>query len=143
MRCLAALMIGIGCVFVAVGCQKSLPATVGGVVTIDGQSLPEGENYAGEVMFHPTGGGAPAYGQFLSGGEYLVQTGTTKGLTPGDYKVTVRLVEIEPEPPGGYENAPAQKLISPRKYNDIERTDLQATIVDGKNTVNLDLVTGK
>ena len=140
-RCL--LVIVLGCTFFVTGCQKSLPATVSGVVTIDGQPLPEGDNYSGEVMFHPTGGGAPAYGQFLDGGKYLVQTGTTKGLTPGDYKITVRLVEIEPEPPGGYQNAPGQKLISPPMYNDIERTDLTATVSDGKNTVDLNLVTSK
>lgn len=128
-------------VVAAMGCQKSLPATVSGTVTIDGESLPEGANYTGEVMFYPLGGGAPAVGQFAKGGTYTLQTGTTTGLTPGDYTVTVRLVEMEPEPPGGYQNAPGQKLISPARYNDVDRTDLKATIVEGANTVDLQLTT--
>ena len=33
------------------GCQPSLPATVSGQVTIDGEPLPEGANTTGEVMF--------------------------------------------------------------------------------------------
>ena len=45
------------------GCQPSLPATVSGQVTIDGEPLPEGANTTGEVMFYPAGGGAPAYGE--------------------------------------------------------------------------------
>lgn len=127
------------CASAIVGCQKSLPATVSGTVTLDGEPLPEGPNYAGTIVLYPTAGGAAAYGQITKGGHYEVQTGTTQGLAPGDYKVTVRLVEIEPEPPGGYVNAPAQKLISPKRYNDRELTDLTKSIAEGANTIDLDL----
>ena len=141
MRTFVASLLVLASLVMAGGCQKSLPATVSGQVTIDGASLPEGANTTGEVMFYPSGGGAPAYGEFTSGGRYRAQTGTTSGLVPGSYKVTVRLVEIEPEPPGGYQNAPGQKIISPPRYNDIEKTDLEVTIQEGSNTLDLDLTT--
>ncbi len=57
------------------GCQKTLPATVEGTITINDESLPQGPNIAGEVMLYPVGGGAAAYGVIGAGGQYVVQTG--------------------------------------------------------------------
>ena len=121
------------------GCQKKLPATIEGVIKIDGQPLAAGRTTTGEVMFHPTGGGAAAYGPITSGGKYSVSTGATKGLEPGDYKITVRVVEVEPEPPGGYRSPPAQKVISPPRYQDRDTSGLVEKVQPGKNTIDLDL----
>ena len=123
------------------GCGDSLPATVTGTVTIDGKPLPENENVTGNVVFYPTAGGAAAFGDVSSGGKYKITTGSTKGLAPGEYKVTVRVIEIEPEPPGGYKAAPPQKLLSPPKYNDNEKTDLLVKVEPGSQTLDLDLTT--
>ena len=133
--CLSVLVVLLCCL----GCGESLPATVSGTVTIDGQPLPEGETVTGNVVFYPTAGGAAAFGDVSSGGKYKITTGSTKGLAPGDYKVTVRVIEMEPEPPGGYKVAPPQKLLSPPKYNDNEKTDLQVTVEAGSQTIDLDL----
>ena len=121
------------------GCQKTLPAVVEGVIRIDGQSLPEDASTKGEVMFYPTGGGAAAYGSISTGGKYLVKTGDTEGLEPGEYKVTVRVVEVPPEPPGGFQNAPPQKMISPPRYQSRDQSDLIKEVQPGKNVIDLDL----
>ena len=123
-----------------VGCGQSLPATVSGTVTLDGQSLPAGPRVTGSVMYFPTGGGAAAYGTVISGGKYTMQTGDIQGLQPGEYLVTVRVVDIDPPPPGGYYNAPASKLITPPRYKDRDQTDLKVQVLEGKNEIDLELV---
>jgi hypothetical protein len=122
------------------GCGSSLPASVDGTVTLDGRPLPEGPLIDGTVMFYPTSGGAAAYGSVTSGGKYVMNTGSTKGIEPGGYVVTVRVVEIDPPPPGGYNNAPGQRLITPPRYEDRDQTDLKAEVKAGKNTIDLKLV---
>ena len=122
-----------------VGCSNSLPATVSGTITIDDKPLTEKENIGGEVMLFPSGGGAAAYAALDADGRYAVQTGGTKGMEPGNYRVTVRVVEIEREPPGGYQRVPKQKLISSPSYQDRENSGLTAEIEPGKNTIDFDL----
>lgn len=119
------------------GCEKKLPATVSGSITVDGET-PTG-NLAGEVMFHPSGGGAMAMAPLLADGTYVISTGATKGLEPGSYDVTVRVVENEPEPPGGYKNAPAQKPLAPSRYGDKKKSGLSAEVKPGKNEFVFDL----
>ena len=121
------------------GCGGALPATVSGTITIAGNPLPEGEHIAGEVMFYPVAGGAAAYGNVSSGGAYEITTGGTKGLEPGEYVVTVRVVQMPPPPPGGYQNAPPQKLVSPPRYQNRDSSDLKFKVTPGKNTIDLNL----
>ena len=126
-------------VLVPSGCGGSLPSTVVGTITLDGNPLPENANTSGSVFFYPAGGGAAAYGMITSGGKYSLQTGGTSGLQPGEYVVTVSLIEIPPEPPGGFQNAPNSQLISPSKYEDREKTDLKKIVTEGQNTIDLEL----
>ena len=119
------------------GCESTLPATVSGTITIDGQPLTG--HIAGEVMFHPTGGGAAALAPLESDGGFTVSTGSTKGLEPGTYDVTVRVAETDPEPPGGYESAPAQRPLSPGRYGIRDKSGLSADVKEGKNEFNFDL----
>jgi len=122
------------------GCGDSLPATVSGNVTIDGKDLSGNDNVTGNVVFYPTGGGAAAFGDVSAGGKYKITTGSTKGLQPGEYKVTARIIEIEPPPEGGqHQVAPPQKLLSPERYSDNEKTDLKVMVEAGSQTIDLDL----
>jgi len=119
------------------GCENTLPATVSGTVTIDGEEVTG--NVAGDVMFHPDGGGAMAMAPLQSDGTFAITTGSTKGLEPGLYNVTVTVVETEPEPPGGYQNAPAQKPLSASKYSDRDKSELTADVKPGENEFNFDV----
>jgi len=125
--------------YLLVGCGNTLPSTVTGTVTLDGDPLPDGSQTTGSVVFHPVEGGAAAYGTITSGGKYSMHTGDADGLQPGAYLVTVRVVEIEPPPPGGYNSPPAAKLLTPPRYQDRERTDLNANVLQGKNEIDLKL----
>ena len=137
-RACTLVMLASICVFA--GCGDSLPATVSGKVTIDGKDLSGNENVTGNVVFYPSGGGAAAFGNVSAGGNYEVTTGSTKGIEPGEYKVTARVIEIEPPPAGGqHKVAPPQKLLSPERYSDIEKTDLKFTVEAGSQTLDLDL----
>ncbi len=122
-----------------VGCGKTLPATVTGIVTLDGQSLPEGPRVTGSVIFYPVSSGAASYGTVTSDGKYSMKTGGTQGLKPGEYRVTVRVVDIDPPPTGGYNNAPASKMLTPSRYQDRELTDLKVTVIQEKNEIDLKL----
>ncbi len=124
-------------VVACMGCENTLPATVSGSVTVDGKVVTG--NVAGDVMFHPDGGGAMAMAPLKSDGTFTISTGATKGLEPGLYNVTVSVVETEPEPPGGYQNAPAQKPVSHSKYGDKDTSGLTAEVKPGQNEFNFDL----
>lgn len=103
---------------------------------MDGENL---TGVSGDVMYHPSGGGAMAMAHLKDDGTYAINTGSAAGLETGTYKVTVSVVVIQPPPPGGYQNAPPQKLISPRRYGDREQSGLSAEVVPGKNEFNFDL----
>ena len=137
---MAILTVVVAATWIASGCGSSLPATVEGVVTLDNQPFPNDGEVTGNVMFYPVGGGAAAFGDVTSGGKYKVTTGGTTGLQPGDYVVTVRIIRIAPPPPGGYEAAPPQQLLSPAKYSDRSQSDLRASVHEGKNTIDLQLL---
>lgn len=119
------------------GCQDGLPAKVSGTITIDGEAV---SSVVGEVMFHPTAGGAMAMAPLNPDGTYSISTGATSGLEPGSYDVTVRVAEVQ-EATGG--NAPAQKNLSPARYGDREKADLSAEVTEGDNVFDFDLITGK
>jgi len=121
------------------GCSGDLSATVTGNVTLDGQSLPEGPRTTGQIVFFPVAGGPAAYGTVTTGGSYVMQTGNAKSLLPGEYQVTVRVIDIDPPPPGGYNDPPNSKPLTPARYQDRNKTDLQVQVKKGVNQIDLDL----
>ena len=125
------------------GCGSSSPATVSGTVTLDGEPLPQTERRTGSIMFFPTGGGAAPYGMVADDGTYSMQTGGSQGLEVGEYVVTVRVVDIDPPPPGQteYQDPPESTLLTPRRYVDSESTDLKVNVEPGNNTIDLELTT--
>jgi hypothetical protein len=120
------------------GCGASLPATVEGTITLDGKPLPSGELIFGTVAFYPVGAGATAYGT-IENSKFTLQTGDSSGLQTGEYRIGIRLVETAAAPPGGYQNAPAQKSLIPPHYDDPEQSGLNFVVGKGKNECALEL----
>lgn len=132
LRCFA-IFISVG---LLTGCENTLPATVSGTITVDGESL---SGVKGEVMFHPSGGGAMAMASLGKDGTYSINTGTTKGLDPGSYLVTVRVVRNEPAASGGNQGAPKQTPLASSKYGDRDKSGLTAEVKPGNNVFDFDL----
>jgi hypothetical protein len=115
------------------GCGDGSEASVGGVVTLDGQPLNRGT-----VSFIPESGGAGATAAIGSDGSFEARTGSTIGLQPGDYAITVRAREDSVQPAKGGLPMPG-KLITPKKYDSSSTSGLRATINSGKNELQLEL----
>lgn len=114
------------------GCGRSLESGVTGVATFDGKPLPRGS-----VSFYPTQQGAAAAGTIQSGGSYEILTGRTKGLSSGDYIVTVNAREpLTPELAAAMQ---LPKSIIPDRYQDVKTTDLRCTVKPGANRIDLEL----
>jgi hypothetical protein len=112
------------------GCGGS-PATVEGIVTLDGAALPNAT-----VAFYPEVPGPVAYGLSNTEGRYRLKSGATmEGLQPGRYRVTVfvvPLVEGKGEPEAG-------PLLTPAVYASRSETPLRHEVVPGQNVVPLHL----
>ncbi|WP_425615520.1 carboxypeptidase-like regulatory domain-containing protein [Anatilimnocola sp. NA78] len=117
--------------FTATGCT-SAEATVSGTVTLDGQPLTKGD-----VSFTSTADKPLAYGAIDSSGRYQLQTGTTKGIAPGSYQVTIVANEvIIPTDPYA---SPIPKLLTPAKYSVPAKSGLTAEVKPGANKFDFDL----
>ena len=119
--------------FLFCGCGGGMPATVSGKVTLDGQPLP-----TGNVAFHPVAGGPIAVGSIQSSGVYQVNTGTSAGLAPGEYQVTVLATKDLPAEIPGQAPLPPEP-ITPAKYHNKETSGFQFTIKPGGNMIDLPL----
>ena len=119
------------------GCGNRLPASVTGSVTLDGVLVKSTDTIAGTITFYPTLSGAAPYADLKSDGTYELRTGGTSGITPGEYEVTVRIVAIEPEPPGGYVNAPNAQLLHHTRFEDPKLSGLRFQVVEGANRIDL------
>jgi len=117
----------VGTSLVAAGCgggsRPYTSSSVYGMVTLDGQALPEGTiNFASTL----TGNAAIAT---VSDGKFVV----TGGMVPGDYKIVVTPPNPTPDNP-----MPKESKI-PEKYRNPETTDLTGKINGGRNEVKLEL----
>ncbi len=131
------LVFGIVCWLIvsASGCGGQHDAAVSGVAYLDDQPLSNGM-----VTFHPTGGGAAAYGQIDASGRYELRTGDASGLKPGEYRVTV--MATEPVVEAGPGQAPAiPRPITPDRYRDFATTDIVEEIAAGSNQIDIRLTT--
>jgi hypothetical protein len=134
-------------VFVAVGAgylgwramQAEYDSTVQGAVTIDGELANRGT-----VIFHPSGEGAPAYGDIRQDGTYSLRVGQGDlsdadggQLASGDYVVTVMVTSA---PPGDASDLPMPgPRVTAAKYREKSTTDLKVNVKPGPNVVPLDL----
>lgn len=120
-------------VTLCLGCGETMPASVSGKASIDGQPLT-----SGKVAFHPIGAGTIAYGTINSSGNYQLSTGTTPGIAPGEYTATVVVNGPMPDY-GPTAPVPAAPLLSPVKYASKQSSDLRFSVNQGSNTINLEL----
>jgi hypothetical protein len=118
--------------FVLVGCGGK-PASVSGVVTLDGNPLERGM-----VGFAPTSGGMRAAGFILIDGSYTLRTNRESGLDTGEYLVTVVSREPSEEDPQGGPPMPGP-YITPKHYAVSSTSGLQFNVEKGSNTIDLEL----
>jgi hypothetical protein len=148
------------CLAAVVGCggQPTLSTEyVEGVVTVDGQPVPEAT-----VTFVPVteGQGAPATGMTNAQGVYKLTATVTgevaakaeAGTLPGEYFVGVmkNLIEtpmsqeeaekagVEYKPTDEY-SAPKITYVVPQKYNNPRESGLKVTVQAGKNDIPIEL----
>jgi hypothetical protein len=147
-----------GIITTGCGPEQLDTARVEGVVTLDGEPVPEAE-----VTFVPVtdGEGMSAVGRTDERGRYrltAVGTGAESaaagaGTLPGTYYVGVRKVVIdsalspdlaermdEYEPPTGRDD-PQPTHIVPQRYNNPRQSGLQKTVEQGENNIPLELTT--
>jgi hypothetical protein len=114
-----------------VGCGGK-PATVSGVVTLDGKPLERGM-----VGFSPVNGGMRAAGVIESDGTYVLSTNRDEGLETGEYAVTV--VSREPGPENAVGPPIPGPYITPQKYAAESTSGLKFTVERGDNEINIEL----
>ncbi|MGL4594656.1 MAG: hypothetical protein ACRCUY_08015 [Thermoguttaceae bacterium] len=138
------------------GCSSSSPfpvQSVEGVVTLDGEPVADAV-----VGFSPASGseGKPAFARTDANGSFrltTVQGGAFgEGAPEGNYEVSVtkevperEITQKEMEEMDRTGRSPNIAILSvvPKKYNDTKKSGLTATIVKGKNKIDLPLKSGK
>ena len=114
-----------------VGCGGK-PASVSGVVTVDGKPLE-----TGMVTFAPSGGGMRASGIIQSDGSYQVKTNRDAGLDIGEYDVAVVSREVVDTGPG---SPPMPgKYYAPNRYGRMRTSGLHYSVAKGSNEINIEL----
>lgn len=125
-------IVAAGLMLAMVGCGGN-PASVSGVVTLDGQSLDRGK-----VSFTPVSGGLKAIGVIQADGSYVLSTNRESGLQIGEYLVTVTALEPSVPDPNGGPPRPG-KHITPRHYSNVNKSGLRFSVEKGSNSIDLEL----
>ncbi len=110
---------------------------VQGVVTLDGQPLPNAK-----VMFMPAAGGRPAEGTTDAAGKFRLTTNSPHdGAAAGEYVVSVTARTIEYESKPGTEQGFVEKAIwlAPERYSHPSQSGLKATISPQQPQVTIEL----
>jgi len=130
---LALLCLGLLCFS---GCGAQGEASVQGTITLDDVAVGPGL-----ITFHPQGGGAMAYSQFDSSGNYSLKSGATKGLDVGEYLVTVAVYGADSSVEQVSDRAKTELEFSstPEIYAAPETTPFKVEVKSGSNTIPLQL----
>jgi hypothetical protein len=108
--------------------ERPKPVPAGGTVLYKNEPV-EGAT----VTFVPTGTAQAAIGQTDASGKFQLQTYQPgDGAVPGDYKVTVRKVEVAAqasEETNVFDTKPIEeRSLLPQRYGKAEKTDLTASV---------------
>ena len=125
-----------GVVLLPAGCSD-LTGKVNGTVYLDDQPVKITSLQRGTVMFRPVAGGATCTGLIGESGEYSISTGSASKLVPGEYLVSVQV--LESIPPKGGNDAPTGKPITPAVYADPLTSDLSLVVKSGVNQYDIKL----
>ena len=109
-----------------------LSAEVSGSVYWNKQVLRLNSGQRGTVQFRPVEGGANCIGKIDSSGAYVIGTGGRSALAPGDYHISVSVVEVVAADEEGA--LPKGVLISPPDYADPVSSGLTFLVKRGENT---------
>lgn len=130
------LFVGLA-VLVIAGCGKGF-STVSGTVTLDGQPLVCDKDVHGTIQFYPEGGaGAPAVGQIDGQGQYTLSTGSSRGVQPGRYVVTIAATRIIP--PASPGEAPGGQAVTPAKYASPKKSEWHVEVKPGSNSFSFNM----
>jgi hypothetical protein len=116
------------------------------VVTARGKVTLGGEPLAGATLVFAPQDGSKHVGSALSGanGEFEIQMNNQRGALPGRYKVIVtKFIYTEPRlQPGEHVETPGEsRLLTPKKYSQLETTDLEVTVPpNGSDTLEINLL---
>ncbi len=149
-RCTWLVLFFVPVLFVGCGNDGKIKTEyVDGIVTMNGEPL-----VLANVTFYPVdeAKGREAYGSTDESGKYTLTTDGGReegGALPGEYIVTVSKRDVpkleptgDPDPnkpvkPIKVQQAP---LMTPEKYNKKDSTDLKATVKEGDNKLDFELV---
>jgi hypothetical protein len=136
-HCVTAFFGLIGCV-VLIGCSSGM-AHVTGKVTLDGQTLSGGGNRRVTVQFQPaSGSGASSIAVANENGHYTLATGSTPGVPPGDYVVSVLASElVEAKDPTGVSGS---RTLIDAKYKSAKTSGIKFSVQSGQNQCDIALV---
>ncbi|MEM6329363.1 MAG: hypothetical protein AAF790_03835 [Planctomycetota bacterium] len=130
-----ALLLGV-CGAVLAGCSE-MTAQVGGAVLLDGKRMSLSDSQRGMVVFRPIAGGPTCNGLIEADGAYTIATGSAAALAPGEYLVSVRVMElVEPAAEG---EAPTGRPITPAVYGDPLTSGLSCIVKSGANRYDIEL----
>jgi hypothetical protein len=118
------------------GCSGSkYDSQVSGTVKLDGQPIGPGV-----ITFAPPGSAKnPAIGAIEPDGSYFLKTSRDIGLNPGEYTVSLQIVEIPTDlAPGQRDMRPTKSRI-PAKYTSNDTSGLKLAVAPGRNTIDIEM----
>lgn len=120
----------------ATGCSERT-ARVSGVVKLDDSPMKITDGQRGMVVFRPVAGGATCASLIDAEGTFSVATGASAGVTPGDYMVSVRVIELVPGEEEGQEAS--GQAITPALYANPLTSGLMYKVGSGENKLVIEL----
>lgn len=108
-----------------------LSAKVNGRVFWNDELINLKDSYRGKVVFRPVNGGANSTGVIDSSGSYTVGTGSHEAIAPGDYLVSVSVIEVLPPEKAG--DLPEGIPVTPRDYANPTTSGLTCVVKRGEN----------
>jgi hypothetical protein len=113
-----------------VGCDRDPlnRQSVSGTVNVNGQPVPKGS-----ILFKPVKDGGTVSGAVIENGQYTIPA--SKGLSPGDYAVSISAPDTNAPVPQGYDKGhePAPPELIPPEYG--SNTTQKVTVTDGGSNV--------